>query len=36
MEWKGNWSDDSGHWDYVSDEEKDELNFSEESDGEFW
>lgn len=36
VEWKGSWSDKSGEWDYVSDEEKEKLDFGRASDGEFW
>jgi calpain len=36
VEWKGKWSDKSGTWDYVSEEEKKKIEFEREADGEFW
>ncbi|KAI3381270.1 hypothetical protein SNEBB_003662 [Seison nebaliae] len=36
VEWNGDWSDRSRTWDNVSDEDKERINFTRESDGEFW
>ncbi|TKR94293.1 hypothetical protein L596_008592 [Steinernema carpocapsae] len=36
QEWNGDWSDDSRYWDYVSSEQKKEMNLVLAHDGEFW
>ncbi|KAK0424719.1 hypothetical protein QR680_008809 [Steinernema hermaphroditum] len=36
QEWNGDWSDDSRLWDYVSKEQKKEMNLVLAHDGEFW
>ncbi|CAH1777842.1 unnamed protein product [Owenia fusiformis] len=35
-EWRGAWSDSSEEWQFVPDDEKEELGLSKEYDGEFW
>lgn len=35
-EWNGAWSDGSGEWNYVPDEEKENIGLNFEADGEFW
>ena len=35
-EWNGAWSDDSAEWQFISDEEKQNLGLTSDADGEFW
>ena len=35
-EWNGAWSDGSAEWQYIPDEEKENLGINFEQDGEFW
>ena len=35
-EWNGAWSDGSAEWQYIPDEEKDNIGLNFENDGEFW
>ncbi len=36
VEWKGEWNDTGSKWNSISSQEKSELGFVKESDGEFW
>lgn len=36
QEWNGDWSDNSALWDYVSSEQKRDMNLVLAHDGEFW
>ena len=35
-EWNGAWSDGSAEWQYIPDEEKENIGLNFENDGEFW
>uniref|UniRef100_A0AC34QKD3 Calpain catalytic domain-containing protein n=1 Tax=Panagrolaimus sp. JU765 TaxID=591449 RepID=A0AC34QKD3_9BILA len=35
-EWNGAWSDDAPEWNYISPEQRHQMNFVQRNDGEFW
>ena len=35
-EWNGAWSDGSAEWQYIPDDEKENIGLNFENDGEFW